>query len=114
MKTTTFRNAAAPQLFASVRGSRDLSLYAFAGALLTALALHTGAFIPRMASSETRHEAPQAIQAAMPAAASASMSTEGPHSNVRPLRDATYLVASFSGRAPGLSEACGQYAAKMS
>ncbi len=72
MKTTTFRNAAAPSLFASVRGSRDLSLYAFAGALLTAFALHAGAFIPRITSPDARQEA-TAVQPATPTPAPAAV-----------------------------------------
>lgn len=36
-------------LFQSVRSSRDVSLVAFAGALLAAFALHAGAFLPKLA-----------------------------------------------------------------
>ena len=50
----------------------------------------------------------------MPSAASASIRTELLHSSAGLLRNATYLVASFNGLAPASSEACGQYAAKMS
>lgn len=76
MKITTFRSAAAPALFTSVRGSRDLSLYAFAGALLTAFALHLGAFIPRIADAQ--REAPPAIQPATPAPAPAAVVASQP------------------------------------
>jgi hypothetical protein len=72
MRTTTFRNAAAPKLFASVRGSRDLSLVAFGGALLTAFALHLGAFIPQVSSAEARQDAP-AVQPSTPATARAAV-----------------------------------------
>ena len=61
MTTVTFRNPAASTLFASVRRSHDVSLVAFGAALLTAAALHLGAFIPRL-------DAPQA-----PAHASAAL-----------------------------------------
>lgn len=39
-------NTPGPALFASVRSSRDLTLVAFAGALLVAFALQAGAFLP--------------------------------------------------------------------
>jgi hypothetical protein len=38
--------------FASVRNSRDSSLIAFSVALLTAIALSLGAFLPRVSSPE--------------------------------------------------------------
>jgi hypothetical protein len=44
-----FISPSRPVLFASVRSSRDLSLVAFAAALLAAFALHAGAFLPRFA-----------------------------------------------------------------
>src|SRR5262249_18294045 len=54
------------------------------------------------------------LSAAIPSAASPSISTELLHSRVGRPPDATCLVASFSGLAPGSSVACGQCAAKMS
>ena len=63
MKTLNYRKPAAPALFASVRDSRDLSLAAFAVALLAAFALHAGAFVPRLSSPAARQDA-GAIQAA--------------------------------------------------
>jgi hypothetical protein len=71
MKTSNFPNPAAPTLFASVRGSRDLSLVAFGAALLTAFALHAGAFVPRLPASQGREQA-VAIPPATPAAVVAS------------------------------------------
>lgn len=41
-----------PALFASVRTSRDLTLAAFAGALLVAFALQAGAFLPRFSAHD--------------------------------------------------------------
>ncbi len=41
-----------PVLFGSIRSSRDRSLVAFGIALLTAAALHLGAFLPRLSSPE--------------------------------------------------------------
>ena len=65
MKTVTFPKPAAPsKLFASVRGSRDVSLVAFGAALLAAAALHLGAFLPRL----TAPEAPRASSLAASAA----------------------------------------------
>ena len=75
MKTSTFQKPTAPALFASVRGSRDLSLVAFGVALLAAAALQTGAFIPRFGSAEVRAasaSAQPATPAPAPAAALAS------------------------------------------
>jgi len=72
MTTVTFRNPAAPTLFASVRRSRDVSLVAFGAALLTAAALHLGAFIPRLGAPEAREQAP-VVQAASPAPAPAAV-----------------------------------------
>lgn len=57
MKISTFQNPAAPKLFATVRGSRDLSLVAFGAALLTAFALHAGAFVPRLSSPGASEQA---------------------------------------------------------
>ncbi len=68
MKVTTFQKPAAPALFASVRSSRDLSLVAFAVALLAAFALHAGAFVPRLSAPDAREGAP-AAHPASPAAA---------------------------------------------
>jgi len=50
-------SAARPALFTSVRSSRDLSLAAFAAALLAAFALHAGAFLPRVAPAGQDREA---------------------------------------------------------
>lgn len=75
MKLSTIRNSAAPAPFASVRSSRDLSLVAFAAALLAAFALHAGAFLPRLSPAETRQEAP-AIQPATPSPAPAVVATQ--------------------------------------
>jgi hypothetical protein len=69
MTVTTFRNAADPKLFASVRGSRDVSLIAFGVALLAAFALHAGALIPRISAPGASHEARLAGQPAAPAPA---------------------------------------------
>lgn len=52
-----------PALFQSVRSSRDLSLVAFAGALLVAFALHAGAFLPRLGPDAPAAEAPRIEQA---------------------------------------------------
>ena len=54
------------------------------------------------------------LSAAIPSAASPSIRTQLLHSSAGRLLDATCLVASFSGLAPGSSVACGQCAAKMS
>jgi hypothetical protein len=70
MKSPTFPNPAAPTPFASVRGSRDLSLAAFGVALLTAFALHAAAFLPRLPSPE----ASEVAMAARPAPASMTAS----------------------------------------
>ncbi len=78
MTPTNIRNAATPTLFASVRGSRDLALYAFAGALLTAAALHLGAFIPRFASPEGAPPQAPAVQPATPAPAPAAVVASQP------------------------------------
>jgi hypothetical protein len=77
MKTSTFPNPAAPALFASVRATRDLSLVAFAGALLTSFALAAGAFVPRLSSPDARAEAP-AIQPATPTPAPAAVVASQP------------------------------------
>ena len=69
MTVTTFRNAASPELFASVRGSHDVSLVAFGAALLTAFALSAGALIPRVSAPEARREVHLAIQPAAAAPA---------------------------------------------
>jgi hypothetical protein len=53
------------------------------------------------------------FSAETPSAASLSISTELRHASAGRLREATYLVASFSGLAPASSDACGQYAAKI-
>jgi hypothetical protein len=71
MKISTFQKPAAPALFGSVRGSRDLSLVAFGTALLTALALQLGAFLPRITSPDRQETA--AAQAAAPAPAPDAM-----------------------------------------
>lgn len=71
MTVTTLRKPAAPTLFASVRGSRDLSLAAFAVALLGAFALHAGAFVPRL-------EAPPAQAAVRSVAAPAAVAAGAP------------------------------------
>ncbi len=77
MKISTLDRPAAPAPFASVRGSRDLSLYAFAAALLTAFALHAGAFIPRLSAPAPREDAP-AVQPATPAPAPAAVVASEP------------------------------------
>ncbi len=77
METSIFRKPAAPAPFASVRGSRDLSLVAFAAALLGAAALQMGAFIPRIGTVEAREASAQVLPAApapAPAAVAASQS----------------------------------------
>lgn len=51
-----------PALFASVRSSRDVTLVAFAGALLAAFALQAGAFLPRLSAPESTAR-PAAIEA---------------------------------------------------
>src|ERR671922_2878536 len=54
------------------------------------------------------------LSAAMPSAASPSITAEGPHSRAGRLRDTTYLVASLNGLVGVVSSgAYGQYAAKM-
>ncbi len=73
----------APALFASVRGSRDLSLVAFAVALLGAVALHTGAFIPRLGSPEVRQQAP-ALRLSAPVPAPAAVAASQPVPCARP------------------------------
>ncbi len=78
MKTSTFQKPAAPAPFASVRGSRDLSLVAFGTALLVAAALQMGAFIPRIGSPEAPASAAIAIQPATPAAAPAAVAASQP------------------------------------
>ena len=60
-------SSARPALFASVRSSRDLSLAAFAVALLGAFALHAGAFIPTVAPSGQARQASMAQLAPEPA-----------------------------------------------
>jgi hypothetical protein len=75
MKLSTIQNTPAPALFASVRSSRDLSLVAFATALLTAFALQAGAFLPRLSPAETREEAP-AIQPTTPRPAPAVVASQ--------------------------------------
>ncbi len=77
MKTSTFQKPAAPALFASVRGSRDLSLVAFGAALLAAAALHMGAFIPRIGTAEARQSS-AAVQPATPAPAPAAVVASQP------------------------------------
>ncbi len=78
MKISNFRKpAVAPAPFASVRGSRDLSLVAFGTALLAAVALQTGAFIPRITSPDARPEA-AAVQTAKPAPVPAAMAASEP------------------------------------
>lgn len=57
---------AGPALFSSVRTSRDLTLVAFAGALLVAFALHAGAFVPPLSAPANDQAA--AIEASRPAA----------------------------------------------
>ncbi len=65
-------NAAAP--FASVGASKDLSLVAFTGALLTAFALSAGALLPRLdagagaAALATRPATPAVLAATAPEA----------------------------------------------
>lgn len=58
MKAQSIRNPARPELFASVRRSRDLSLAAFATALLAGFALQAGAFLPRLSPAGAPREAP--------------------------------------------------------
>ncbi len=77
MQTSIFPKPAAPALFASVRSSRDLSLVAFGVALLTAVALHLGAFLPRLSSPTARDAAP-AVQPATPVAAPAAVVASQP------------------------------------
>ncbi len=75
MKLSTLSKPTAPELFASVRGSRDLSLVAFGAALLTAVALHLGAFLPRLEAPQARH-APEL--AAQPASATTTIAASQP------------------------------------
>ncbi len=77
MRTPTFQKPAAPALFASIRGSRDVSLVAVGVALLTAFALQTGAFIPRIGSPEVRAQ-PTPVQQATPAPAPAAVVASQP------------------------------------
>jgi hypothetical protein len=75
MKVSTIRKPAAPALFASVRSSRDLSLVAFATALLAAFALHAGAFVPRLSPAGAPRDAAAPVAATpVPAAATAAAS----------------------------------------
>ncbi len=76
MQTSIFQKPAAPALFASVRGSRDLSLVAFGAALLTAVALHLGAFLPRLSSPA--HEVAPVVLPATPVAAPAAVVASQP------------------------------------
>lgn len=69
MNVTSLQNPAAPALFASVRASRDLSLGAFAVALLTSFALSAGAFVPRLSPVTAPPPQAPAIQPASPAPA---------------------------------------------
>ncbi len=73
MKTPNPSSPAAPTLFASVRRSHDRALVAFIVALLTAFALHAGAFFPRLGSPNARHAAPE--MAATPAPGAAEVAT---------------------------------------
>lgn len=71
-----------PALFQSVRSSRDLSLVAFAGALLAAFALHAGAFLPRLAPAPATaapgiEQAPEAREPAFVAARQGTPSARG-------------------------------------
>ncbi len=72
MKITNLSNPAAPTLFASVRRSHDRALVAFGAALLTAFALHAGAFVPRLASPGAPRAAPE-LRAATPAPGAAAV-----------------------------------------
>ncbi len=76
MTISTFQKPAAPAPFASVRGSRDLSLVAFGAALLTAVALHLGAFLPRF-SPDAREQTP-AVRTATPAPVPAAVAATRP------------------------------------
>jgi hypothetical protein len=69
MNAPSSQNPAASALFASVRGSRDLSLTAFVGAVLTAFALTAGAFVPRVSPPAAPPPQAPAIQPASPAPA---------------------------------------------
>ena len=78
MKTVTFRNSA-PKLFATVRGSRDVSLVAFGAALLAGAALHLGAFIPRFGAPEgSPHQAAAQVAATMAAPAEVAAAKPAP------------------------------------
>lgn len=66
---------AAPALFASVRRSRDTSLAAFAIALLAGVALHAGAFLPRLSPSAAQPVAAMAT-APVPAHATTVVATQ--------------------------------------
>jgi hypothetical protein len=69
MNAASSQNPAPSALFASVRASRDLSLSAFVGAVLTAFALTAGAFVPRMSPPAAPPAQAPAIQPASPAPA---------------------------------------------
>ncbi len=77
MRISTFQKPTAPALFASIRGSRDLSLIAFGAALLTAAALQLGAFLPRL-DAPAAHEAAPAAQVAATVAAPAAVVASQP------------------------------------
>ncbi|HET8540770.1 MAG TPA: hypothetical protein VFL83_12945 [Anaeromyxobacter sp.] len=78
MKISKLSIPAAPALFATVRRSRDLSLVAFATALLGALALQAGAFLPKLSSPDVRPERPALHQPATPTPAAAAVVARQP------------------------------------
>jgi hypothetical protein len=57
----------ASPLFQSARSAGNLSLVAFAGALLAAFAIHAGAFLPRLSAPRAAQQVELAAQPAAPA-----------------------------------------------
>lgn len=76
MTSPTPIRPAAPSLFRSARTTRELPIFAFGAALLVALAVHLGAFVPRIDGLPGAR--PEAVASPAPAPAERPLACDVP------------------------------------